>query len=161
MDRRSFLSVAGTGLLAAAPRRVAVPPEYPLYRAAGSHRELGRHHGEQAAEKIKTHLDRIAAADRVSRDKLRDRALAFRPLFENYCPHLLEEMQGLGEGAGISLAEALAVNVRGELNHAAREGCTTYVIGGAGASKLQILAGQNSDMDPGIPPLGYVLHLKP
>ena len=161
MDRRSFLSVAATGISAATPRRVAVPSEYPLYRAAGSHRELGRQHGEQAAEKIKAHLDKIAAADRVSRDKLRERALAFRPLFEKYCPHLLEEIQGLGEGALISLAEALAVNIRGELSHAAREGCTTYVVGQAGASKRQILAGQNSDMDPGIPPLGYVLHLKP
>jgi len=77
LSRRSFLSVAGTGILAAAPRRVAVPPEYPLYRAAGSHREMGRQHGEQAAEKIKGHLERIAAAERVSRDKpIRPRPVA-------------------------------------------------------------------------------------
>src|SRR5437867_8390535 len=108
-SRRGFLSAASSGILLAASSKVDShgPSEYPLYRAAGSHRELGRQHGEQAAEKIKAHLDKIAAADRVSRDKLRERALAFRPLFEKYCPHLLEEIQGLGEGARISLAEAL------------------------------------------------------
>src|SRR5262249_27111101 len=88
-------------------------------------------------------------------------ALQFRPLFAKYCPHLLEEIEGLAEGARISLAEALAVNIRGGLSQAPRDGCTAYVVGAAGSAKREILAGQNSDMTTGIPPLGYVLHLKP
>src|SRR4051794_4271749 len=161
ITRRSFLSASGSGMLLAATARVGAPAEYPLVRAAGSHREMGRQHGEQAAGKIKGHLERITSGARLSRDKLRDRSLAFRPMFEKYCPHLLDEIQGLAEGAKISLAEALAVNIRGELGHAAQEGCTTYVIGRKATSRHEILAGQNSDIDSGIPPLGYVLHLKP
>jgi hypothetical protein len=63
--------------------------------------------------------------------------------------------------AGIELAEALAVNIRGELHQAHAEGCTTYVISRAGAFNRKMLAGQNSDLTPEVPPLGYVLHLKP
>jgi isopenicillin-N N-acyltransferase-like protein len=154
----------GTGVLHPCSARVVAFSEYPLIRAAGSHRELGRQHGEQAADKIKSRLERITASNRLSRDQLRHRALAYRPLFEKYCPHLLDEIQGLGEGARVSLGEALAVNIEvygDDLSRATPEGCTTYAIGKTGTSKRQILAGQNSDMDSGIPPLGYVLHLKP
>jgi isopenicillin-N N-acyltransferase-like protein len=160
VSRRSFLASASSGALLAATTG-AVPVEYPLIRAAGSHRELGRRHGEQAASKITAHLEKITSAERLSRDKLRERSSAYQPLFEKYCPHLLEEIRGLAEGARISLAEGLAVNIRGELSHAGQEGCTTYVIGRRGTSNREILAGQNSDMDTGIPPLGYILHLKP
>ena len=161
LSRRSFLAVMGGGALNAVAMTPNVPSAYPLIRAAGSHRELGRQHGEQAAEKIKSHVERIAGQERLSRDELRDRALAFRPLFDKYCPHLLTEIQGLSEGARIPLAEALAVNIRSALSLAPPEGCTSYVISRTGTRQHQILAGQNSDMDPGVPPLAYVLHLQP
>jgi isopenicillin-N N-acyltransferase like protein len=161
VSRRGFLSAMGSGMMFSAPANASAPPEYPLFRAAGSHRELGRQHGEQATDKINSHVTRIAAKGGYSRDQLRDRALAFRPLFEKYCPHLLEEIQGLAEGARISLAEALAVNIRDPLRLAAPEGCTSFAIGRTGTSQHQILAGKNSDMDPGVFPLGYMLHLKP
>ncbi len=163
VSRRGFLSATSSSLLLAASAKVDAngPAEYPLIRAAGSHRELGRQHGEQAAEKIKAHLEKMTAAERISREQLRGRALAFQPLFEKYCPHLLEEMHGLAEGAGIPLAEALAVNIRGELAHAPREGCTTYVIGRKGTANHEILVGQNSDITHDIRPMAYMLHLKP
>src|SRR5262245_43549390 len=126
--RRRFLSSTGGSVLLAASARLGVPSEYPLIRARGSHRELGRQHGEQASEKIKAHLEMIAAS------RLRGRALEFRPLFERYCPHLLDEIQGLAEGARISLAEALAVNIRGALSQPPQEGCTAYVIGRTGTA---------------------------
>lgn len=135
--------------------------EYPLIRAAGSYREMGRQHGEQAADKIKSHVEFIAADARLSRAQLHAEAMAFHPLFAKYCPHLLEEIEGLAEGAGIPLAEALAVNIRGELGRAGKAGCTTYAIGRSTTLDGKILAGQNSDMGPHVPPLGYVLHLKP
>ena len=135
----------------------APPTQYRLVRAEGTHRELGRQHGEQATEQIRAHLDHIGR----SRDQLQSQALQFKPLFEKYCPHLLDEITGLGEGAGITLPEALAVNIRGELRKAAAEGCTTYVIGRKGTADGEILIGQNSDMGKRNIELGYMLHLKP
>jgi len=137
-----------------------VASHYPLIRAAGSHREMGRQHGEQAADKINAHLEKIATEGGYSRAQLRERALAFQSLFVKYCPHLFEEIAGLAEGAGIPLAEALAVNIRDPLK-LATAGCTSYVIARAGASAGKILSGKNCDMDPHVPSLGYVLHLKP
>jgi isopenicillin-N N-acyltransferase-like protein len=161
VSRRGFLSAMGSGMMLATTAKADAAPEYPLIRVAGSHRELGRQHGEQAAEKIQSFVALIAARGHYSRDQLRDRALAFQPLFQKYCPHLLEEIQGLAEGARIPLAEALAVNIRDPQSLAAVQGCTSFVIGRAGTSQHPILAGKNADMDPDIPPLGYVLHLKP
>ena len=137
------------------------PSEYPLVVAQGSHQELGRQHGEQASGKIHAHLDVMTSHGRMSRETLCTRALAFQPLFESYCPNLLDEIRGLAEGARIELAEALAVNIRGEFHQARAEGCTTYVISRSGAANRQMLAGQNSDMTPGVPPLGYGLRVKP
>jgi isopenicillin-N N-acyltransferase-like protein len=161
VSRRGFLSAVGTGMMLTTTAKADAAPEYPLVRVAGSHRELGRQHGEQAANKIKSFVAVIAARGHYSGNQLRDRALAFRPLFERYCPHLLEEIQGLAEGARISLAEGLAVNVRDPLRLAEVQGCTSFVVGRTGTQQHQILAGKNADMDPDIPPLGYMLHLKP
>ena len=150
MNRRTFLATA----LAA---RAGYPAEYPIYRAQGSHRELGRQHGEQAAQRIKAHLDYIASSARLSREQVRSRSQRFEPLFTRHCPHLLDEIRGLAEGAGIIFADALAVNIRGELGQVNEGGCTAYAV----KRPDGILIGQNSDMTAGIPPLAYMLHLKP
>jgi isopenicillin-N N-acyltransferase-like protein len=161
VSRRSFLATAASPLLVANTVNTRFPAEYPLLRASGSHRELGRQHGEQASEKIKAHVGLLANDSRLSRDQLRERTAAFRPLFQKYCPHLLEEIQGLAEGARISATEALAVNIRGALGRPRQEGCTAYAIGRSATAQKEIVAGQNSDMTTPIPPLAYVLHLKP
>jgi isopenicillin-N N-acyltransferase like protein len=137
------------------------PSFYPLFRAKGSHRELGRQHGEQAAEHIKKHLDAMCSGQKLSREKLGLRAVRFQPIFEKYCPHLLEEMRGLAEGARVTLPEAMACNIRGELGQAPAEGCTTYVIGRNASASKEVIAGQNSDMTSEVPPMAYVLHLQP
>lgn len=155
MTRRTFVASAAIAVPAVA-NRSQYPAEYPIYRARGSHLELGRQHGEQASAKIQAHLDYMGASGKLSRKQIRNRALQFQPMFAKYCPHLLEEMRGLAEGAGLPLADALAVNIRGEIGHAKEEGCTAYAV-----KQRNILIGQNSDMTADIPPLAYVLHLKP
>lgn len=153
-SRREFLGTAAS--LAA-----GLPSEYPLYRARGSHRQLGREHGEQAADRIRAHIDYLCSTQKLSRAALKQKALRFEALFERHCPHLLEEIRGLADGAGVSYAEAFAVNIRGELGHVSGDGCTTYVIGRRGTRRGEILAGQNSDMSTENIRLGYMLHLKP
>ena len=140
---------------------------YPLYRAAGTHRQLGQQHGEQAREKIVAHVDYIAASMKMTGEELQSRALAHRPIFASHSPHLVEEIEGLGEGAGIPFAEALAANVRGGLQQvpdgssSVDGGCTAFAVSGRGTSTGQVLAGQNSDMLPAAVDFSYVLHLQP
>lgn len=137
-----------------------MPKSYPLIRAVGTPRELGRQHGEQAAEYIRAFLDYMARSLKLSREQVRARALKFRPLLEQASDPLMEEIQGLAEGAGITEADALAVQIRGELGQVTEEACTTFVIGRNGTQSGQVLIGQTSDMAAEMPPFAYVLHLK-
>lgn len=139
---------------------------FPLYRAAGSHRELGRQHGEQAREKVVAHVDYIGATMKLSRAQLRERALLHRLLFAEHAPHLLEEIVGLAEGADIDLADALAANIRGALQQlpglgASAGGCTSFAVSGRGTAGGRVLAGQNSDMLPAASEFSYILNLQP
>src|SRR5688572_19774362 len=112
ISRRTLLRAMAAAPLTAAPGTFAKVVEYPLYRAKGTHRELGRQHGEQAADHIQRHLDVICKGSKLSRAGLRTRAAAFQSMFDRYCPHLLEEMRGLGEGAGVTFEEAMACSIR-------------------------------------------------
>ena len=134
---------------------------YPLYTARGTHRELGRQHGEQARARVAGFLDLLGRSLRLSRDQLRARAAAFRPLFERHCPHLLDEVGGLAEGARIDPADALAVQIRGELGQVTPEGCTTFVVAPSGTASGRVLIGQNSDVEPELGEFAYVLRLEP
>lgn len=163
MNRRIFLSsgaAAAAAASAAAPSRSPYPAAYPIYRAQGTHRELGRQHGEQAAPQIKAHLDYLASSAKLSAAAVQRRALRFEPLFTQHSPHLVEEIRGLAEGARIPFAGALAVNIRGEIGQIREEGCTAYAVRQQRQSR-EILIGQNSDMTADVPPLAYILHLKP
>jgi len=134
---------------------------FPLYHARGSHRELGRQHGAQCREQLRHFLDYLGVTLKLARPEMHRRALRFLALFELHAPHLVEEIHGLAEGAGVPVADALAVQVRGEMAALPAEACTTFVIKAGGTAEGAILIGQNSDMDPEIEDVGYVLHLEP
>lgn len=134
---------------------------FPLFEAAGDHRELGRQHGEQCRDRLRAFLDYLGSALKLSRLQLHERARRFQPLFERHCPHLIEEVYGLAAGAGVDFAEALAVQIRGEMGQLPAEACTTFVISGRGTASGQILIGQNSDVEPEHDPLAYLLRLRP
>jgi hypothetical protein len=138
-----------------------VSSSYPLYIARGTPRELGRQHGEQARNRIRAFVDYLGQFLNLSREQLQSRAMRFLPLFTQHCSHLVDEVGGLADGAGVSLAEALAVQVRGELAQVPAGACTTFVISARGTASGQILIGQNSDMDPALEEFAYVLRLEP
>lgn len=134
---------------------------YPLFHAAGSPRELGRNHGSQVQNRIYGFVDYLQASLKLSRPALRKRAEAFEPLFARYCPHLLEEVAGLAEGAGLHPLDALAVQIRGELAGVADEGCTSFVVRRDKTAERGTLIGQNSDTPAELADYAYVLRLEP
>lgn len=141
--------------------QTSVTGAFPLYTARGTHRELGRQHGEQAREQISAHLNSLQHSTGLATADFEQRAHRFVPLFATYCPHLLTEIEGLAEGAGISLAGALAVNIRGALGTSGSEACTAFAISREGSSSGDVLIGQNSDMLPENREYAYVLLLEP
>lgn len=82
----------------------------------------------------------------------------WRLLIERDFPELLEEMAGIAEGAGVELAEIVALNCRGEImydNWFARvddpdvpqeiDGCTSFSLTEGAAGDGHVYAGQNWD----------------
>ena len=136
-------------------------PQYPLFEAQGEPRDLGRQHGEQAREHIRSYLEFLAKSLQLTREQLRQRALRFLPLFESQCPELLIEAAGLAEGATLVLADALVVQLRGELTQVGDGACTTFAIPARGTGTGGTLIGQTSDNPPELEQFGYVLRLRP
>ncbi|MDP6446177.1 MAG: C45 family autoproteolytic acyltransferase/hydrolase, partial [Pirellulaceae bacterium] len=170
LTRRQLGEATAAAAIAVSGRavaRAAAAPEaqrrkpYPIYRAGGDHRALGRQHGEQARDQIVAHREYMRRTMGLTSAELRRRALSFTKLFEKHCPHLIEEIRGLAEGARIEFADALAANIRGALTQSPEGGCTAFVVAPQGATDGKVLIGQNSDMLPAVMDFAYVLHLKP
>lgn len=134
---------------------------YPLIHAEGPPRELGRSHGEQAKARICGYVDYLQATLKLARASMRQRAERFETLFALHCPHLLDEVAGLAEGAGLHRLDALATQLRGELNSVTDEACTTFVIHRRNTLDGGTLIGQNSDNPSELMDYAYMLRLAP
>lgn len=97
---------------------IVAPIAFPRYRLAGSHRQIGRQFGQVAAPLIHHHLARalarLEAHSSLSRADALDAAMQYRPYVQAYAPFLDEEVVGVAEGAGLTLAEAYLLQLRAE-----------------------------------------------
>jgi isopenicillin-N N-acyltransferase-like protein len=123
---------------------------FSVARFEGDDFELGRQHGEQFAEQVGVQLAETLAAA-VTSGLPRDAALAWSaaqlPRIAASGPHWIDELRGLAAGAGISLAEAAALQVRPG-SGAMPEGCTSFAAAGDATADGCPLAGQNRDVVP-------------
>lgn len=136
----------------------AVP--VPLIEIAGEPRERGRAYGESAREQVGRSVAYYQEAFAVSSGLGWDDVLAataqWRPLVEAAAPHLLEEMDGIAEGAARRPEEILALNARGEIvrSHdsafgaaaaAETDGCSSFALLPAATASGHVYCGQNWD----------------
>lgn len=135
---------------------------FPLVQVSGSAYEMGYQHGTQAAPLVRKYLLWIEKTTGRDRLELGSRALSFQPLIEALNPLFIEEVRGLAHGAGISFAEAMVCQARGEAARAPlSDGCTAFAFTGTATRDGAPLAGQNQDLPPEFADLGIVLHLQP
>src|SRR6266536_728688 len=155
---------------------------FPFVEVRGGPRERGRQHGEACREQVRRYADALlralageaalrsldAGGQALTREDLYARALTFLPFFAAYAPHLVEEIRGIAEGAGVPFAAALLVNVRAEVAGVQAgaltrnlEGCTAFAVGREAAAGGAMYLGQNQDQDPAMEELGVVLRVKP
>jgi isopenicillin-N N-acyltransferase-like protein len=148
-----------------------------LVKVFGGPYDRGRQHGRACGDLIRRYpevlLDVISlegrwrALDRVSapekREDLLSRAMTFLPAMEAFAPHLVEEIRGIADGARVSLAEALLVNVRAEVMGvpASEALCTSFAVGREATADGTVLSGQNLDQHPANRDLMIVLHVEP
>jgi isopenicillin-N N-acyltransferase-like protein len=140
-------------------------PTYRHVRVSGSPFELGRGHGDQAGDLIQRFVDQLVDRQRarrgVTRQAVLERTLGFLPAYEQFAPHLVEEIRGVAAGARVTFAEALLCNVRGEVDAGRDEGCTAFALGRRVTAGGDVLAGQNSDQDPAARDVSIVLSIAP
>jgi isopenicillin-N N-acyltransferase-like protein len=92
---------------------------FPVIAVSGGAYERGKQYGAASAALIRHSIASYARlfAYRRGIDWAAScaEALTYRLLLADVAPHLLEEMQGIADGAGLTFAEILALNVRTEL----------------------------------------------
>lgn len=128
---------------------------YEHYRFFGSHREVGRQHGEVLRGKIKEHINLIISqAETIScvgKESLLESTYKSLPYVEKYTPGFVEEIKGLAEGAEISFREAMLLQMRQEAVYSAVYGkngneCTSFAVGGEYTKDGRVYSGQNADL---------------
>lgn len=156
-------------LLSSTPSQT--PAEFPSYRFSGTHREIGRQYGEACTDAIALHLnlavERLSTGSKVSKAAALGATATYREFVVEHARFLDEEIQGVAEGAGLSLAEAYLLQLRAELmqpatpHHGAGE-CTTYaVLPETAADGATSMIGQNADLPAFYGQLGVVIHVAP
>lgn len=142
----------------------------PYVRCAGSRLELGRAHGAACSALIRRHLELALErldAQGIDRDTALATALEYRPAVVEHAPQFDEEISGVADGAGITLAEAYLLQLRAEVyaqvlhEPSAANECTTFVATDQAVGEGRPLAGQNADLPPFYSELMIVLHLVP
>ncbi|MFH0797502.1 MAG: C45 family peptidase [Candidatus Omnitrophota bacterium] len=130
---------------------------------AGTPHQIGCSHGEQRREQIRTAVREGVSclADRwktSERDAL-SRTRLYLQFFAKF-DHLIEELKGIAEGAGITLDETIFLNVRPEMQGLSG-GCTSFAAGRDAAASGSALAGQNKDTTPEALEKMFVVRMKP
>jgi isopenicillin-N N-acyltransferase-like protein len=117
----------------------------PLVRASGSHREVGLRIGEATREAVARACAAPFDAALVQR---------YRDVTEEHLPWLVEELDGVAEGAGVDALAAFAASIE-ELDPARVEApaparCTDLLALGPATADGRVLVAHNNDLSAGV-----------
>lgn len=111
---------------------------------SGTPYRMGVSFGEQCGEKIRACL--IDVIGEKPPELMLKKAESFFPVYERYFPQGLEEIRGTADGAGISLREALLLQVRWELSTVPDGECTSFSVTAPATLDGKPYAGMNKDV---------------
>ncbi|KAF3903787.1 hypothetical protein ABW20_dc0110634 [Dactylellina cionopaga] len=127
---------------------MTIPPRISL---SGTSYEIGFNHGKslkiQIARQIEIYYDMFNSNSKFDREGVNQRALEYEATIRTSVPHIHQEMVGIAEGAGVSIVDIVALNVRSEIALGEfHDGCTSisWKIECEGGETTQYLA-QNWD----------------
>ncbi|MEV8403998.1 C45 family peptidase [Streptomyces niveus] len=149
------------------------PRSLPVIEISGSPRERGRQYGEAVRPQLHAALgyygEAFGQSAGLTWDRVTARAERWLAPVDAYAPHLVEEMRGIADGAGVSLLDVLALNARGEViydksfasmsengapadaeDEEPADGCTSFAAYGAASGDGHVYAGQNWDWRAGV-----------
>ncbi|MBV1939045.1 C45 family peptidase [Streptomyces sp. BV286] len=136
----------------------------PVIEISGTPSQRGRQYGEAVAGQLEAALgyyaEAIGTSSGLTWPQVTARAARWLGPVQDYAPHLVEEMQGIADGAGVDLLDVLALNARGEViyddsfsgmrEEEPAEGCTSFAAYGAASGDGHVWAGQNWDWRAGV-----------
>lgn len=143
-------------------------PELPLIEISGTPTERGHQYGEAVRPQLHTAIayyeEAFGQSSGLTWQQVTTRAARWTQPVRDYAPHLLEEMRGIAEGAGVALDDILALNARGEViydrsfadmksqenEEEPAEGCTSFAAYGEASGDGHVWAGQNWDWRAGV-----------
>ncbi|PYH45542.1 putative acyl-CoA:6-aminopenicillanic-acid-acyltransferase [Aspergillus saccharolyticus JOP 1030-1] len=114
------------------------PPKIVL---SGTPLEIGLQHGAQLRAQIESQLSvyrtMFQYTSKLSWDAVLDLAGEFRTTIARLTPELLEEMQGIADGAGVTLLDIIALNCRSEISFGKfSDGCTSLSLHRSGRGRI-------------------------
>jgi isopenicillin-N N-acyltransferase like protein len=124
--------------------------------ASGSPREVGRAIGEDAADLVRAAVELICRFD-VPEAELEARLSAVRTRLEETFPHVLEEAEGLAEGAGVAADEILSLSVSPDLSGRLPGYCSLAAV----PTERGVLVGKNLDTTERMGRLQVVQRIEP
>ena len=136
------------------PKSMTEATGFPFFRFRGTFREIGEQYGLAARDPIQKSaagaIDRRIASGHLTKDHARRLSDAFAAQYRKYAPHLLDEIEGVARGAGITFDEALFCRTQWEMHPLSLdEGCTSFAANGRHTASGKLLCGQNKDVSPG------------
>jgi isopenicillin-N N-acyltransferase-like protein len=133
------------------------PHTIPLLRVAGTHHEVGLQLGESGAEQIAGSIDLHFADLPAGRtlEQQRELAAEYRAFTEPRLPWLIDELDGVADGAGVDRLDAFAASIE-EIwyaPHGETEGrCSDLVAAPVATADGHLLVGHNNDLNPDTEP---------
>ncbi|MFF8841269.1 C45 family autoproteolytic acyltransferase/hydrolase [Streptomyces sp. NPDC015127] len=137
----------------------------PLVEVSGTPLQRGRQYGEAVRAQLETavgyYSEAFGSSAGLTWQQVTARAARWQEPVRDYAPHLLDEMRGIADGAGLDLLDILALNARGEViyddsfaqmreDEEPAEGCTSFAAYGPASGDGHVWAGQNWDWRAGV-----------
>ena len=125
---------------------------------------LGRLARQQILEAIDAYAETFAHYTALAWADIRSIAIKFRDAIGDYDQEILAEIEGTASGAGLEIADLLALNARSEimfgLSVPTPPECTTFYVGPTRTADHHVLLGQNWDWRPRAVDTTCVVHLE-
>lgn len=131
------------------------PSIFPRLQASGPPLERGRSYGRLAQRQIHGSIQGYAAVFRHYQgwdwNQVQSRATVFMPIIEAFSPATAQEIVGIADGAGVEVADILALNTRSEIMFTSGDPanipteCTSFCLTPEVTASKRLIAGQNWD----------------
>lgn len=151
---------------------------FKIVKVGGTPFEIGYDYGKECKAEIQFFIKEalpkvISFGNDIDLNKIAEMSIDYEPHIKKAAPHLIEEIRGIGEGAGISYQEALMLQCRSELVYMAKMNwtiksevkgqleCSSFGISRERSFNNKVIIGQNVDMGKGLEELGLILCIYP